>query len=627
MRSGLALAAAGALAAALSGGPAGAATSDPLASLKRGCSAKVSTDPAPAQRVAYRICEGMVESFDGTPLDVTVTLPAGRPRRRPLVVFLHGFLNNKGEYISQTRAGVGPDRGNAAYKTADFNNVWFASRGYAVLNYSARANGESGGRLEFASPRYEVRDTRYLTGLLTDDARSASPLVRINPRRVGVIGGSYGGIQTWLLLTTRENRFTQYGEWRSPGGRLVRITAAIPQFTSPDLFETLAPNGRVLASSAPAPGRHPSREPFGSPRLALLAGLALSTATGSKGLPGSNFPPETAGYVARVAEGEPYDAASDPEMAAFRRYLADRSAAYQVGFFRALARGRQRVVPILAAQGWTDPIFHAVEPVEMYYRLRRARPRYPIAMYFGDFEHMTALARVADLLYYHRLGNRLLDYYLKGPRRGRRGHRPRPRFDVRSALTNCDPNRFGPVVRARGWSSLARRRVTFELGGPRITRSPLVDPRAVASDPLLLEQARPRLGQPSRGCITTRLPPTPGVAAYTIQPPAGLTLLGLPVLRLAYRALGPDVQFHTRLWDVAPDGTQTLVSRGAYRAVAPRPSGETATFELFGNHWRFEAGHRVLLEVTQDDSPYFRTDNFPSLTTIDTARLTLPVRP
>ena len=52
-----------------------------------------------------------------------------------------------------------------------WNNVWFASRGYAVLNYSARGHGDSGGQIGLASRDVEVRDTHHLTGLLVDDAR------------------------------------------------------------------------------------------------------------------------------------------------------------------------------------------------------------------------------------------------------------------------------------------------------------------------------------------------------------------------------------------------------------------------------------------------------------------------
>jgi len=126
--------------------------------------------------------------------------------------------------------------------------------------------------------------------------------------------------------------------------------------------------------------------------------------------------------------------------------------------------------------------------------------------------------------------------------------------------------------------------------------------------------------------VTTDLPPTPGVATWTVPLAQPFTLIGMPRLSLRFRAIAPDVQLNARLWDVAPGGTQTLVTRGAYRAVGPNPAGERAEYGLFGNHWRFEPGHRLMLEVTADDSPYLRRDNFPAVATIDGARIVLPGR-
>ena len=573
-----------------------AAAADPLAELKASCETRQSTDAPPATRVSYRICSGTVASFDGTPLDVTVSLPARRPRRAlPLVVFLHGFIHSKREYLSDTREGTGPDRGGEAYKTVRWNNVWFASRGYAVLNYSARGHGDSGGSVDLASKHTEVRDTHHLTGLLADDSRARDRLVQIHPHRVAALGGSYGGGQTWLLLTTRGRGARQYGSWVSPGGRGVRLAAAVPQFTWTDLLSSLAPNGKGTSS------------PLGIAKITIIDALVATANT--------KVPPQVLAWIARLNAGEPYDSPNDPLIPEARRAVEqDRSALRQEEFFRALRGRRQRSVPVLAAQGWTDPIFPASESVRMYERLNAARRRYPVQLYFGDFEHLTAAVKIPDLAYYHRLGNRMLDRYLR--RRGK------PiRFDVRSARTRCEKERFGPVTRARRWTALGPRRLAFELAGPQQVVSPLTDPRAVASDPVAVST------QSGRGCVTTTLGPSPGVATWTVGlPRRSFALIGMPRLTLRYRALAPDVQLNARLWDVAPDGTQTLVTRGAYRAVAPDPAGEVAEYQLFGNHWRFEPGHRLMLEVTADDSPYLRRNNFPAAVTIDSARIVLPGR-
>lgn len=564
------------------------ATADPLAQLKASC--------APHQGV--RVCVGEVASFDGTKLDVTLTLPANSRRKRslPLIVFLHGLLADKGEYLSETRRGTGADRGANAYKTLRWNNVWFASRGYAVLNYSARGHGASEGQIELASKDFEVRDARHLVGVVADDRA----LARIDASKVGVVGSSYGGGQAWLLMTTREDDSLQYGTWRSPGGRLIKLAALVPGYTWTDLVQALVPNGRQRSGQLVDPVT--ANSPLGVPKLSLVDGF-IATA-------GTRLPPEVYGYLARTTAGEPYE--GDPTVAEAKRALSeDRSAYFQDGYFRALEKGRQRALPVLAGQGLTDPIFSPLEVVRMMRRLRAVRPGYPLGMYFGDFEHLTALVKLPDLGTFHRLGNRFLDYYLRG--RGRK-----PKLDARMAVTNCDPERFGPVLRASDWDALHPARESFDLPGAQQTFSPLSDPRGLESDPVVLSTTR------GRGCITTKRAPTAGVATWSVPVERAFTLAGMPRLRFRFTAAAADITFTPRLWDVAPDGTQTLVSRGAWRSVGAEATGGNVDFELFGAAWRFRADHRLLLEIPQVDASYFRADNFASTASIDGVRLVLP---
>lgn len=572
---------------------------DPLAALAASCESRQSADPRPT---AYEICSGEVESFDGTPLDATLTLPAKAGRRPlPLVVFLHGFLSDKGEYISESRAGTGPDRGSNAYKTVRWNNVWFAARGYAVLNYTARGHGESGGQIGLASKRLEVEDTRRLTGLLVD--RRGGGLPRIDRREVAVLGGSYGGGQTWLLLTTRGEGAKRFGTWLSPEGRRVELAMAVPQYTWSDLLYSLVPNGHQLSSEPIDPAT--ANTPLGIGKQTLIDGF-IATA-------GSKFTPEIIRWLTRLNAGEPYDDPSDPIVPEAKRALTeDRSGFYQRRFFATLERGRGRRVPVLAAQGWTDPIFPAIEALRMYDELRRADRRYPISLYLGDFEHLTAQVKIPDMRRYHDLGTRMLDHYLRG-----RGSAPRRR--VEAAVTNCDPQAFGPVLRARSWRKLATETQEIAFDGARTTFSPLAgDQRGPAADPVVAAQAG------GRGCLETDLPPTPGIATFSAPVDQALTIAGLPRLSFKLETAAGDIELNSRLWDVAPDGTQTLVDRGAYRAVAPGSSSEVS-YELFGNAWRFEAGHALMLEIVQDDSTYLRRDNFPSSASISEVRLSLPV--
>ena len=77
---------------------------------------------------------GAVPSFDGTPLDADLTLPAGKAPgggAHPLIVLLHGFSGDKHDWQSSNDTADGKDKWH-------WNSHWFAKRGYYVLSYTAR---------------------------------------------------------------------------------------------------------------------------------------------------------------------------------------------------------------------------------------------------------------------------------------------------------------------------------------------------------------------------------------------------------------------------------------------------------------------------------------------------------
>src|SRR4051794_19076374 len=88
--------------------------------------------------VRYQMCSGEVPSFDGTGLDVDLTRPASGTQPYPTVLMVHGWSNDKDEWEPSTKEGDGGDKSH-------WNNVWFASQGYATLPSTARGFKESCG--------------------------------------------------------------------------------------------------------------------------------------------------------------------------------------------------------------------------------------------------------------------------------------------------------------------------------------------------------------------------------------------------------------------------------------------------------------------------------------------------
>ena len=113
----------------------------------------------------------------------------------------------------------------------------------------------------------------------------------------------------------------------------------------------------------------------------------------------------------------------------------------------------------------------------------------------------------------------------------------------------------------------------------------------------------------------------PGTAVYTMTSP-GFTLMGLPTVTATVNTTGPFGELVGRVWDVLPDGTQRLVSRGIYR-LTDNQQGQV-TFQLHGNGYQFAAGDTVKLELLGRDSPYYRASNGAFTVQVSDVTVALP---
>ena len=84
-----------------------------------------------------------------------------------------------------------------------------------------------------------------------------------------------------------------------------------------------------------------------------------------------------------------------------------------------------------------------------------------------------------------------------------------------------------------------------------------------------------------------------------------------------------------RIWDVGPDNTPVLISRGVYRLdflYGDKPTG-TLRVPFYGNHMTLAAGHRIRVDLQQVDAPTYRPPTGAvSTLTLTNVRAVLPVR-
>lgn len=621
------------------------------------------------------------EAGDRVTLDVNITMPAaggiateyGQPWKLtkapkggfPVIVLMHGCCGgNKNSWEAPTVDGAAA---GAEGETWHQSNAWFAARGYVVINYTARGfrnmNEEgSSGTTQLDSRRYEINDYQYLVGLLVDhdQARRAAglkPIFNVNPRKVGAVGGSYGGGFAWLALTDPS--------WKSPATRTrIKLAAAVPRYGWTDLLEALVPSGHYLEHNhdtgktivpTTSVENARSRNPIGVEKQSIVSLLYASgnlTATNH-----TTFPAWMHSAFQRLQAGEPYDGDAEFEEVV-GWFLSDRSAYYQERFWTRVSK-RLRVPAFIAAT-WTDPLFTTGESgVRFYNKLKRMVPDYPMQMYLGDYQHFAAnkIKEWADIcgddhhvcrleeyrtatdglnLGYAesrvRVGattrmNRFLEHYLKG-----KGKTPKRQVWATTTICAANATEGFPVDEpgieyvARSWRALAPSTTQFAWSGGGLatttTSTTATDNHASESD------AGYRQTQTNK-CVTTSTPESsPGVVQYVSEPIAErFTMIGLPSLKLTYMATAgaSDHWIAARLYDKAADGTMTMVTRGICRvATATAPDVTCEIFELWGNAWTFEKDHTVVLEITQSDTPMFRRHNLPSSLSFEAAELKLP---
>ncbi|MHB8719074.1 MAG: S15 peptidase family protein [Candidatus Dormibacteria bacterium] len=624
--------------------PAGAATA-PLRAIAApvtspcptGMSAGTPVTPAGGQQ--FVVCTARIRSFDGTPLDTDVTVPtAAATGPRPLMVFFHGWGQDKTTWESTTLAGNNTDQYH-------WNNAWFASQGYAVLNWTARGFGDSCGKTNsylysndstcsdtqgeeswahLADRRWEIHDAQYLSGLLVDAGVA-------DPQRIVASGGSYGGGQSWEMALSQDRVVTSASTdpanptteaWTSPLGVPMHLAAAAPMYPWTDLADALVQNGTAAdgANGGPADGAQNGTHetPIGVEKESYVAGLyADGVKTAQYAAPGADPTADLTTWFAALNAGEPYESNPVAQTA-----IAQVGGIYRSPFAMPVPTGTHEV-PVFVIQGQTDPLFPAFQVVDMINHLRAVDPNYPVWAFLGDVGHAYAFNPQSIWQQAHDEGNAWLASVMAGRTPAL------PHITVTSTLCGVSsPSAPYPAqtFTANSYGSLATSVVHLQSAAAQTSSdsggSQPVTPESKAVDPIV--SGGGATGTP--GCPTfTASQSDSNQASYVWTAPSA-TLLGAPIVNVDVAVTGENAALAARLWDLDPaTGVQTLIDRTVVRILASSPtSTQHLTFELWPQAYAFPAGHQLKLELTQNDQATWRADSEPSSLSFTNLDLALP---
>jgi ABC-2 type transport system ATP-binding protein len=214
---------------------------------------------------------------DGRPVPLDVTLRTTDPAAaRPAIVLAHGFGGTKDDLADTART--------------------LAEDGYAVLTFTARGFGASGGLIHLNHPDYEGADARRIVDLA---AARPEVLKADGDPVVGFAGASYGGALALLVA-----------------GMDLRVDAIVPAFTWNRLDQALFPQHQVggaarsLADVSPVGGPGVFKQGWAS-RLFTGAGRSADSAPSADPVCG-RFTAELCSGYRQVAEtGRPSPALTD----------------------------------------------------------------------------------------------------------------------------------------------------------------------------------------------------------------------------------------------------------------------------------------------------------------------------
>ncbi|MEV8507247.1 alpha/beta fold hydrolase [Actinoplanes sp. NPDC051475] len=491
-------------------------------------------------------------------LDTRFYLPKDAGGRVPAVLLAHGFGGTKNSVSDDAES--------------------LADRGYAVLTWTARGFGASGGEIHLDSPDYEVRDAQRLLDWL-----ARRPEVRTDAAgdpRVGVVGGSYGGALALLLAGTDP-----------------RVDAIVPLITWNDLGTAFFPQS---AAGVTVPGV------FKKSWAGLFFGSG-STSPLERAAPGASGDPACGRFAADVCAAYLKMATTGTPDAATTALLRRSSPATVLDRIKA---------PTLLVQGAVDTLFPLSEADANARGIAGTGTPVRVAWFTGGHDGGSGPQTDQDRTKF--LTAQWLDHYVKGE-----GKAPENSFTFsrvagfsaldRGLVTNGYSDPAYP-----GLGGTGRAEVTVSGPAQPIANPPNGNPGALSSLPGVGGRLSSLLGGVAGDLEGQH-------ATFESAPlGSGVDVAGAPTVTLRVASPTGSATVFVKLYDVDPNGTATLSGgliapvrlTGLARDItAARP----VTVTLPGVVRRIDPGHTVRVVVASSDQAF--------LTPADPAVYTVAVEP
>lgn len=275
---------------------------------------------------------------------------------------------------------------------------------------------------------------------------------------------------------------------------------------------------------------------------------------------------------------------------------------------------RRATQPTLWVQAFDDPLF----PIDQALRMQALRARSDVRLWLSWGGHFAAPSTAAELTAREGAWTGWLQHVLQGKQTAA-AHLPRVTWWYRAADGKTLVRRSAP-----SWPPPGVRSVPLELA----TGTVVTGGSGAADDPVVAFGERSVAPDGQIGQVVRALP-SHSAAETLVSSSAPLhesTLVaGAPQADLAWTSTAADSQLDVKLYDVAPDGSAALLSRGctAVHGVA----GTARRVRLALSHTAIEvgAGHRLQVWVQGSDAPTWLPPQQPATDTVGAgSRLLVP---